>query len=183
MATVKLNSDGKVITKDGNVSCDCCSSNICGGCEAFYQLTEATSINVSFVSNGIDPASEIFSMIEPYTSFDYSEGERTFYGGSGACGVNFGWYFTEYPLAYITQMGFEIFKKNNICMLRISSYTYGAPGADYTFYSNGFIEVRISKIFGTHDILETGERCQIIYDDPPYTICNPISQTKTVTIL
>ena len=174
MATIKLQ-NGKVILKNGKASCTCCGPLICGGCGTFYELTGATSINVSFALDGFMPASETFSMIEPYTQVEYSDGERSFYGGSGACGVSFGWYFTEYPLSYNSSISLEVFKQNNICMLRISGSTYGAPGADYTFSSNGFIDVEISDIFGTHDILETGEACS-------FEGCNPISGTKVVTI-
>ena len=177
MATIKLQNN-KVLTRDNKVLCECCG---CSGCNKnFYELTKATSIDISFVLDGFMPASETFSMIEPYTQVQYSDGERNFYGDSGACGVSFGWNFTENPGSYNSSISLEVFKKNNICMLRISGFTGGAPDVFYTFSTSGFIDVEISQIFGTHNILETGEAC---YSDlNPNKGCYPISGTKVVTI-
>jgi hypothetical protein len=81
MATVKLNSDGKVITKDGNVSCDCCGQ-ICisgnqsddggggdpsGPCRDFLtvETTPATKAGLYKCTGGVD-----------------DEGQMTWDGGS-----------------------------------------------------------------------------------------------------
>ena len=185
MPTIKLQNN-KVIITNGKVSCDCC---ICGGCgKTFYELTNATSINVSFYYNASDAVSGTFSMIEPYTQIgEEIQGDKTLTLSSGECGFDFNWRYTEQYINYTNYISFGIFgtdiNNEKKCMARISGGSYGAPDAFYNFSTSGFIDVEISQIFGTHNILENGEGCWA--EGNPYGIppgCNPISGTKTVTI-
>lgn len=156
MATIKLQ-NGKVITKDEKVSCNCCA---CFGCGSVAEITEATTITIGgSIFGSVMPLTlppQIVSIVEPFDSVFYSqeypEYNLTGSAGGSLCGaVNSAAYiFQGGVLVENVGVGFGIIRENDECVVQLgASYSLTGP-ADYSAFGNGGTTIPLADLIGTH---------------------------------
>jgi hypothetical protein len=182
MATIKLQ-NGKVITKDGKVSCNCCA---CFGCGSVAEITDATTITIGgIVGDVFNIPAQSVSIVEPYDIVEYqiTEGDGSYgQAGGGLCGAGNGgnFLFPMESVHYTAGVGFEITKKDDECVVGLfASYSFGGP-ADYFASGFGGTTIPLANLIGTHSFTFPVTGCFYPPDAPP--ICNTTNFNAVITI-
>jgi hypothetical protein len=186
MATIAIQ-DGKVVLKDGKVSCTCCGGLPCSGCKSVAENTGLTTIAISgkvVSSSGFEfliPAQSV-STVEPYSFIEYSGEGFSGLAVSELCGAS---NLTEYiffdgVLIETVGVSFGITKKDGECVVELGAFDGLRGPADYTQGGSGGITIPLSNLIGTHSFTFPVTGC--FYPPEGPAECNTVDYNAEITI-